>query len=85
MRERMQADPLSGAVYVFRAKLADRMKLVLARHRRQSTRQAAGGRHFPPAERAGWRGPKKPLTLCCFNMASLEVAEGKVARLRAGT
>ena len=28
MREKMQADPFSGAVYVFRAKRADRVKLI---------------------------------------------------------
>lgn len=28
VRERMRADPFSGAVYVFRAKLADRIKMV---------------------------------------------------------
>lgn len=28
VRERMQADPFSGAVYVFRAKRADRVKLI---------------------------------------------------------
>ena len=42
VREQMQADPFSGAVYVFRAKRADRVKLIyLGWHGRVSVRQAA--------------------------------------------
>jgi transposase len=29
VREQMQADPFSGAIYVFRAKRADRVKLII--------------------------------------------------------
>jgi IS66 Orf2 like protein len=43
VREQMQADPFSGAVYVFRAKRADRVKLMLGRHGCVSVCQAAGG------------------------------------------
>ena len=56
VREQMQADPFSGAIYVFRAKRADRVKLIyLGWHWRMSVRQAAGGWQVPLAERAGWR------------------------------
>ena len=56
VRETMQADPFSGAVYVFRAKRADRVKLIyLGRHGRVPVRQAAGGWQVPLAERAGRR------------------------------
>ena len=48
VRETMKSDPFSGAVYVFRAKRADRVKLI-------SVRQAALGRQVPLAEHAGWR------------------------------
>jgi len=51
VRETMTADPFSGAVYVFRAKRADRIKLViLGWHWSLPVRQAAGGRHLPVAE-----------------------------------
>ncbi|CUT13613.1 MULTISPECIES: IS66 family insertion sequence element accessory protein TnpB [Bradyrhizobium] len=42
LRESMQADPFSGAVYVFRAKRADRVKLIYwGRHGCVPVRQAA--------------------------------------------
>lgn len=52
VRETMAADPFSGAVYVFRAKRADRIKLVFwdGTGRALPVRQAAGGWHLPLAE-----------------------------------
>ena len=50
MRESMGADPFSGAVYVFRAKRADRVKLVFVWNGFVSVRQEARGWNLPPAE-----------------------------------
>ena len=54
VRETMQADPFSGAVYVFRAKRADRVKLIYRDGTGVcSVRQTARGWQVPLAERAG--------------------------------
>ena len=51
VRETMMADPFSGAVYVFRAKRADRIKLIFWDGTGLvPVRQAAGGRHLPLAQ-----------------------------------
>ena len=56
VRETMKADPFSGAVYVFRAKRADRVKLI-DRHGTVVglVCQAAQGRQVPLAEHGLWR------------------------------
>ena len=62
VRETMKADPFSGAVYVFRAKRADPVKLIyLGRHGRMPVRQAARGREVPLAKRAG----RRDAAVCC--------------------
>jgi transposase len=48
VRESMTADPFSGTVYVFRAKRADRIKLIFWGS--VPVRQATGGRHLPLAQ-----------------------------------
>jgi IS66 Orf2 like protein len=56
VRETMTAGPFSGAVYVFRAKRADRIKLIfLGWHRPVPVCQTAGRRHLPLAEDRGRR------------------------------
>jgi IS66 Orf2 like protein len=56
VREEMKSDPFSGVVYVFRAKRADRVKLVYwDGNRRVPVRKAARGRQVPVAECAGRR------------------------------
>ena len=52
VRETMNADPFCGAVYVFRAKRADRVKLIYWDGTGVSVRQAAGRWQVPLAERA---------------------------------
>lgn len=52
VRDTMGADPFSGAVYVFRAKRTDRIKLISGRHRGLPLRQAPGGRRVPLAQSA---------------------------------
>ena len=55
VRETMKSDPFSGAVYVFRAKRADRVKLIYWDGTGVCLfAQAAGGWQVPLAERAGW-------------------------------
>lgn len=49
VRETMGADPFSGTVYVFRARL-------LRRHRRMPAGKASGGRKVLLACHHGWRG-----------------------------
>lgn len=56
VREHMKADPFSGAVYVFCAKRADRIKLIFWDGTGLCLcRQAARGRRLPLAEDRGWR------------------------------
>jgi transposase len=56
VRETMTANPFSGAVYVFQAKRADRIKLIFwDGYGSVSVRKTAGGRHLPLAEDRGWR------------------------------
>lgn len=56
VREHMKADPFSGAVYVFRAKRADRIKLIFWDGTGLvPVRQAARGLRLPLAEDRGWR------------------------------
>ena len=50
VRETMTADPFSGAVYVFRAKRADRIKLIFWDGGSMPVCQTSGGRHLPLAK-----------------------------------
>ena len=45
VRDVMRADPFDGAVYVFRAKRADRVKALLARERFRMAATEQGRRH----------------------------------------
>jgi hypothetical protein len=54
VRESIRADPFSGVIFVFRAKRADRVKLLFW-DRALPVGQAPGGRQVPLAGPPGWR------------------------------